>query len=87
MLSLAGKRCLITGGSRGIGLAIAQLFASEGAVCTLVGRHEESLETALKSLKPADLYRPHNSYAFDVAMINGWQILIRDLKRVSSTWP
>ena len=33
-MELAGKRVLITGGSRGIGLACAQAFAAEG--CGLV---------------------------------------------------
>ncbi|KAI3328003.1 NAD(P)-binding protein [Xylariaceae sp. AK1471] len=81
MLSLVGKRCVITGGSRGIGLAIAQLFASEGAVCTLVGRHEESLATAVKSLKQEDLYQPHGSHAFDVSGLNGWEKLMSNLKK------
>jgi NAD(P)-dependent dehydrogenase (short-subunit alcohol dehydrogenase family) len=31
MTRLAGKRCLITGGSRGLGLAMAKAFASAGA--------------------------------------------------------
>lgn len=48
--SLAGKRCLVTGGSRGIGLAIAQRFASEGAVLTLVGRNTDTLAEALATL-------------------------------------
>ena len=50
MLSLAGKHCIITGGSRGIGLAIARAFASEGASCTLVGRDPETLSAAVRSL-------------------------------------
>lgn len=30
-LALAGKQVLITGGSKGIGLAVAHAFAAEGA--------------------------------------------------------
>jgi NAD(P)-dependent dehydrogenase (short-subunit alcohol dehydrogenase family) len=78
MLSLTGKRCLITGGSRGIGLAIAKLFASEGAVCTLIGRHEESLATAVKSLEQKDLSRPHSTRAFDVSLVKGWNTILHN---------
>ncbi|KAK7755041.1 hypothetical protein SLS62_002856 [Diatrype stigma] len=48
---LIGKRCLITGGSRGIGLAIADLFAAHGASCTLVGRDQAALDRAVAGLK------------------------------------
>lgn len=41
---------LITGGSRGIGLAIAQLFAANSYRCTLVARSESSLQSAVASL-------------------------------------
>src|SRR5262249_4777208 len=41
---LDGKRAMITGGSRGLGRAIAQALAEAGADLVLVGREEESLK-------------------------------------------
>ena len=41
---LAGKRCLITGANRGIGKAIAETFAREGASLALLARNKEKLE-------------------------------------------
>ncbi|KAF2448058.1 NAD(P)-binding protein [Karstenula rhodostoma CBS 690.94] len=41
---------LITGGSRGIGLSIASLFARHGHRCTLLSRSEAPLRTAVVSL-------------------------------------
>jgi NAD(P)-dependent dehydrogenase (short-subunit alcohol dehydrogenase family) len=40
---LAGKTAVITGGSSGIGLATARLFAAEGAAVVVVGRNEDRL--------------------------------------------
>jgi 3-oxoacyl-[acyl-carrier protein] reductase len=42
-----GKVALITGASRGIGLAIARRFASEGAVVVAAARASEALEAAI----------------------------------------
>jgi len=82
-MSLSGKRCIITGGSRGIGLAIAQLFASQGAACTLIGRHAETLSTAVKSLDQESESQAHDTYAFDVSTRTGWDMLLARKKSVS----
>lgn len=41
-----GKTALITGGGRGIGLAVAEGFARYGANLVIAGRHEETLQAA-----------------------------------------
>lgn len=45
-LGLAGARALVTGASRGIGLAIAESLAREGAVVALLARGEDGLRAA-----------------------------------------
>lgn len=49
-----GKIALITGGSSGIGLALAQSLADQGAHVWLLARGVEGLEVALKSLNCDD---------------------------------
>jgi NAD(P)-dependent dehydrogenase (short-subunit alcohol dehydrogenase family) len=46
------RHALITGGSRGIGLAIARLFARKQYRCTLISRSESNLLRAVESLEP-----------------------------------
>ncbi|KAF1830623.1 NAD(P)-binding protein [Decorospora gaudefroyi] len=50
------RHALITGGSRGIGLAIAQLFAKNSYRCTLISRSEEDLKAAIATLQPLSPY-------------------------------
>ena len=50
-LKLSGRRALITGGSKGIGLAIARLLASEGCHLDLVARSADDLESAGEELR------------------------------------
>ena len=50
-LGLKGKRVLITGGSKGIGRAIAEGFAAEGAHVAICARNSEELATTVAALK------------------------------------
>jgi NAD(P)-dependent dehydrogenase (short-subunit alcohol dehydrogenase family) len=48
---LTGKRLFITGGSRGLGRAMALACADAGADCVLVGRDEASLDQTAKEVR------------------------------------
>jgi NAD(P)-dependent dehydrogenase (short-subunit alcohol dehydrogenase family) len=52
-LKLKDKKVLITGGSKGIGLACAKAFIAEGARVALVSRSEDNLKKAKSSLRDA----------------------------------
>jgi NAD(P)-dependent dehydrogenase (short-subunit alcohol dehydrogenase family) len=49
-LGLQGKSILVTGGTKGIGLAIANLFAAEGANVAVCGRNADNVGDAVTGL-------------------------------------
>jgi 3-oxoacyl-[acyl-carrier protein] reductase len=49
-IRLDGRTALITGGSKGLGLAMARTFAASGAEVAIVARDPEALETARQAL-------------------------------------
>ena len=51
MFSLAGKACVVTGASRGLGRAIALAFAEQGADVVLGARSRADLEAVAREIE------------------------------------
>jgi NAD(P)-dependent dehydrogenase (short-subunit alcohol dehydrogenase family) len=82
MFSLAGKKCIITGGGSGIGLAIAKRFVDEGSKVLLLGRDKTKLDNAVQELQKAHPVRASpttawasvaQSHVCDVADPKQWE--------------
>ena len=52
---LEGKKAIITGGTRGIGYAIACRFIEEGAAVTVFGSRQETADAAVEKLTVSSL--------------------------------
>ena len=63
---LDNKRIVITGGSMGIGLAVAKKCAAEGASLVLISRHTDDLAQAVEQI--AKDGGPHSYYCLDVSV-------------------
>ncbi|MCA0919247.1 SDR family NAD(P)-dependent oxidoreductase [Pseudooceanicola nanhaiensis] len=50
---LEGQTAIVTGASRGIGRAIAGLFAEEGANVVITARHQDAIDEAVKEIEAA----------------------------------
>jgi 3-oxoacyl-[acyl-carrier protein] reductase len=66
-VSLAGRTAIITGASKGIGLAIATRFAASGADVAIVARGREALDEAARAIGASGRGRVH-AVAGDVAV-------------------
>ncbi|MEZ6032715.1 MAG: SDR family oxidoreductase [Planctomycetaceae bacterium] len=55
LFSVSGQNVLITGGSRGIGRAIAEGFAARGARVLICSRSQDSVDTAVREMTAAGL--------------------------------
>ena len=50
-MNLTGKRVLVTGGNRGLGLSVVKAMAAAGAEVFAWGRNQEVLAEAAESLR------------------------------------
>jgi len=74
-MGLGGKVAVITGGSVGIGLAVAEALAAEGAYILITARGEERVKAEAKRI--ADKYGVTAiGVASDVATVDGCQAII-----------
>jgi len=76
-LQLSGKRALVTGSTAGIGYAIAEALAKEGANVIVNGRTQERVDSALKKL-----IRPAEGLAADLGTAEGAREAIRRFPEV-----
>src|SRR5882762_4991972 len=75
MERLKNKNILITGGTRGIGLASAQEFEREGARVSICGTDEKTLKEARSTLGPKAL-----AFSADVSKLSDLDRLYSKLK-------
>lgn len=81
LFNLTGRVALITGGSKGLGQAMAAGLASAGADVMLVSRHAAEAETAAASLAK-DYGRRAAGRAFDVTVPAQVDAMIAETERV-----
>lgn len=75
-MQLKGRKAVISGASRGIGLAIAKAFALRGASTVLLGRSQKTLDVAIKSLECASEGQSHEAHQLDVTQASEWDSLM-----------
>jgi NAD(P)-dependent dehydrogenase (short-subunit alcohol dehydrogenase family) len=78
-LELEGKRAFVTGSTAGIGYAIAEALAREGADVIVNGRTEERVEQAIRSIRTAHPQARVEGLAADLANADGVRVAVARL--------
>ena len=72
-LGLKGKKAIVTGGTRGIGRAIASLLAAEGCDVAICARNREAVDEAVAQLARAGVRSTGGTVdVADLAALRGW---------------
>jgi NAD(P)-dependent dehydrogenase (short-subunit alcohol dehydrogenase family) len=77
---LSGKVAVITGGSRGIGRAIAKAFAAQGAQTVLAAKSKPNLEKTAAEIAAIDAPRP-TIVAADLGTVEGCQAVFDHVQK------
>jgi len=82
---LKDKKILVTGGTRGIGRAIAEMFAQHGAHVVIFGTNQEKAQEALTLLKKQ---AQHENQRFEYKLVNvgQHQQVLSALDEVEKEW-
>ena len=78
LFNLTGKTALVTGGSRGIGLAMARSLAEHGADIAIIARTEKQLEKAASQIQ-TETGKKVSTYAFDLGDIKEIEPLFENI--------
>ncbi len=82
LFGLGGRRALVTGAGRGIGLAIAQALAGQGAEVALVARTQSQLEAARERIE-TETGRRAWAFPFDLADVKHVPRLFEEVVRAT----
>ncbi len=95
-LGLKGRKAIVTGGSKSIGVAVAQELATEGANVAICARHTDEVQEALERLRqggttpygrPADVSTSASIQGFvprTIEELSGTDVLVNNAGRASS---
>lgn len=95
LFNLQDRVAVVTGGSRGLGLQIAEAYAEHGARLALVARKREQLEETQASLEAlgaevltvaADLSEPDNIVSFVEEVMGAWNRIDILANNAGATW-
>jgi gluconate 5-dehydrogenase len=78
LFSLSMKTALVTGGSRGIGFALAKGLAENGADVAIIARDQKKLEAAKRQIQ-ADTDKKVWAFSFDLADTEAIQALFENI--------
>ncbi len=82
LFDLNGLTALITGGGRGIGLAIAKGLAEQGADVAIVARAKGRLDKAWEKIR-TEAGRKAQSFAYDLANVGGVEGLFEEVAKAA----
>jgi len=93
-LNRSGRNVLITGGSRGIGLAIAEAFVKQGDKVCIIGRNRNSLQSVIDkwnedtaSYQDWQANPRHMFFVGDVGRRDTWGEIVTGLRNMNDTDP